>query len=50
VDHERLVDAMEALVRDLQERIVTALEAADGTGRFGRDAWSRPGGGGGGSK
>ncbi len=44
---ERLVDAMEAVVRDLQEAIVTGLEAADGRARFARDAWERPGGGGG---
>ncbi|HET8733362.1 MAG TPA: oxygen-dependent coproporphyrinogen oxidase [Anaeromyxobacteraceae bacterium] len=38
---------MEALVRGLQDRITTALEAADGRARFSRDAWERPGGGGG---
>ena len=47
MEHERLVDAMEAVVRDLQEAIVAALEAADGGARFARDAWERPGGGGG---
>jgi coproporphyrinogen III oxidase len=47
VEHDRLVDAMEALVLDLQATIVAALEAADGTARFARDAWTRPGGGGG---
>ena len=31
----------------LQDRITTALEAADGTARFRRDAWQRPQGGGG---
>ena len=30
MEHARLVDAMEALVRDLQAAIVAALEAADG--------------------
>jgi coproporphyrinogen III oxidase len=45
--HRRLVDEMEARVRTLQEEMVTALERADGAGRFGRDAWDRPGGGGG---
>ncbi len=47
MDHDRLVDAMEALVAELQATIVAALETADGAGRFARDAWSRPGGGGG---
>ena len=45
--HERLVEEMDARVREAQEEIVAALEAADGPGRFGRDAWERPGGGGG---
>lgn len=47
MEHARLVDAMEALVRDLQGAIVAALETADGAGRFVRDEWRRPGGGGG---
>jgi coproporphyrinogen III oxidase len=47
MEHAPLVDAMEALVRSLQDAIVTALEAADGEARFARDAWERPGGGGG---
>ena len=47
MEHARLVDAMEALVLDLQGTIVAALEAADGAGRFARDEWRRPGGGGG---
>ncbi len=47
MDHERLVDAMEERVRSLQDRIVAALEAADGRARFASDAWERPGGGGG---
>jgi coproporphyrinogen III oxidase len=47
MEHERLVDGMEAMVRALQDRIASALEAADGTGRFSRDSWERPGGGGG---
>jgi coproporphyrinogen III oxidase len=33
--------------RDLQDRIVAALEELDGTGRFREDHWERPGGGGG---
>jgi coproporphyrinogen III oxidase len=47
VEHERLVDAMEGMVRALQDELVAALEGADGTGRFARDSWERPGGGGG---
>jgi coproporphyrinogen III oxidase len=47
MEHAQLVDAMEALVRDLQATIVAALEAADGEGRFALDEWRRPGGGGG---
>jgi coproporphyrinogen III oxidase len=47
VEHERLVDAMEGMVRALQDGLVAALEGADGTGRFARDSWERPGGGGG---
>jgi coproporphyrinogen III oxidase len=35
---------------DLQSRICAALEAADGSGRFGEDHWERPGGGGGRSR
>ena len=31
----------------LQESLCAALEAEDGSARFGRDAWERPGGGGG---
>jgi coproporphyrinogen III oxidase len=33
--------------RELQDRIVAALEALDGAGKFRQDAWERPGGGGG---
>ena len=47
MEHAGLVDAMEALVLGLQATIVGALEAADGEGRFARDEWRRPGGGGG---
>lgn len=47
MEHARLVDAMEALVGALQGAIVAALEESDGSGRFARDAWRRPGGGGG---
>ena len=34
----------------LQDRICTALEAADGKARFAEDSWERPGGGGGRSR
>ena len=34
----------------LQERLVEAIERADGGARFGRDRWERPGGGGGESR
>src|SRR5512137_1066833 len=47
MEHARLVDAMESLVLELQAAIVAAIEAADGEGRFARDAWQRAGGGGG---
>jgi coproporphyrinogen III oxidase len=44
-----LCDRACAYFRDLQDRIVSALEAIDG-GRFREDAWDRPGGGGGRSR
>lgn len=34
-------------IRDAQDEVCAALEAADGTGKFKEDVWSRPGGGGG---
>lgn len=37
-------------LRDLQNRICAAIEAADGQAKFQRDAWQRPGGGGGESR
>ena len=43
---ERVI-AVEAFLRELQDRICAALEAADGSGRFAEDAWSRVEGGGG---
>src|SRR5947199_627341 len=43
---EPLRDRAAAYFRDLQDRIVAALEALDG-GRFREDAWQREGGGGG---
>jgi len=47
VARERLVEEMHELAVALQSEIVDGLERADGAGRFGRDAWDRPGGGGG---
>jgi coproporphyrinogen III oxidase len=42
--------AVRAWLVELQQRIVDAVEQADGRGRFGRDRWQRPGGGGGESR
>ena len=39
-----------AYLKGLHDRITTAVEAADGEGRFRRDAWQRPEGGGGESR
>jgi coproporphyrinogen III oxidase len=44
-----LLDRAAEYFRELQERIVTALEALDGA-RFRTDSWDRPGGGGGRSR
>ncbi len=44
--HEVMRAAMAGLVRDLQDELCRELERLDG-GRFSRDAWERPGGGGG---
>ena len=41
------LDEMETFLRNLQDRICDALEAADGTAKFREDLWERPGGGGG---
>lgn len=41
--HDRVVQYL----RGLQDRICSALEAADGVARFREDTWQRPGGGGG---
>ncbi|MEN3030028.1 oxygen-dependent coproporphyrinogen oxidase [Chromobacterium amazonense] len=43
-------DAVKAILLDLQDRICTALEGADGDGRFVEDAWQREAGGGGRSR
>ena len=44
------VGAVESFLRTLQADICSALEQADGPGRFSADAWQRPGGGGGESR
>jgi coproporphyrinogen III oxidase len=41
---------VKAYLQDLQDRICTALSAADGGAQFVEDAWQRPGGGGGRSR
>ena len=41
------IDAVHDYLRVLQDRICSALEAADGQARFDEDAWQRPEGGGG---
>ncbi|UTH75342.1 oxygen-dependent coproporphyrinogen oxidase [Chromobacterium sp. IIBBL 290-4] len=43
-------DAVKAFLLDLQDRICSALELADGEGRFREDAWQREAGGGGRSR
>ena len=40
-------EAVKAYLLDLQDRICTGLEQADGEARFQEDAWDRSGGGGG---
>lgn len=35
------------MIRDAQDSVCQAIEAADGGGKFKEDVWSRPGGGGG---
>jgi coproporphyrinogen III oxidase len=42
--------AVRAWLAELHERLVAAVEHADGAGRFSRDRWERPGGGGGESR
>jgi len=44
--HERVVE----FFRGLQDRICSALERADNSGKFREDTWQRPGGGGGRSR
>lgn len=43
-------EAVLAYLRDLQDRICTAIEAIDGAARFRHDTWNRPDGGGGESR
>jgi len=47
LDRGALVQETRALAEAMQEEICAALERADGRARFGRDAWTREGGGGG---
>jgi coproporphyrinogen III oxidase len=42
--------AVQSYLLDLQDRICSAIEAEDGTGRFQEDVWERPEGGGGRSR
>ncbi|MXR37921.1 oxygen-dependent coproporphyrinogen oxidase [Craterilacuibacter sinensis] len=44
------IDQVKTFLLDLQDRICSALEAADGRARFVEDAWQRPAGGGGRSR
>jgi coproporphyrinogen III oxidase len=44
------IEAVKTYLLDLQARVCTALEAADGGARFREDAWERPQGGGGRSR
>ena len=44
------IAAVEAFLRELQDRICAGLEQADGEARFVQDAWQRPEGGGGRSR
>lgn len=44
------VDSVIAYLRDLQDRITSAIETADGGAEFRRDSWERSGGGGGESR
>ncbi len=44
------VSAVIAYLRRLHDRITTAIETVDGGAKFQRDAWQRPGGGGGESR
>ena len=41
------IDDVKDYLTSLQNRICAELESVDGTAMFARDAWKRPGGGGG---
>jgi coproporphyrinogen III oxidase len=47
MSHPPLRDRVVSFFRDLQDRIVAALEQLDGRARFREDSWQREGGGGG---
>ncbi|HWY24847.1 MAG TPA: oxygen-dependent coproporphyrinogen oxidase [Nevskia sp.] len=44
------ISVVETYLRGLQDRICSAIESLDGTKKFQRDQWTRPGGGGGESR
>lgn len=48
--HDSMLAQVNAYLKGLQDRICTALEQADGLGKFVEDSWQRPGGGGGRSR
>ncbi|SDB24169.1 coproporphyrinogen oxidase [Pseudidiomarina indica] len=50
MQHNTMLDQVNAYLTELQDRICHALEQADGDGRFQEDPWHRPGGGGGRSR
>jgi coproporphyrinogen III oxidase len=49
-DDKPSAPAVITYLRDLHDSVTTALETADGTGKFRRDRWQRPEGGGGESR
>ncbi|XP_076910779.1 oxygen-dependent coproporphyrinogen-III oxidase, chloroplastic-like [Bidens hawaiensis] len=46
-DHDSIRSRFEKMIRDAQDSVCAAIEAADGGAKFKEDVWSRPGGGGG---
>ncbi|XP_076881982.1 oxygen-dependent coproporphyrinogen-III oxidase, chloroplastic-like [Bidens hawaiensis] len=46
-DHDSVRSRFEKMIRDAQDSVCAAIEAADGGAKFKEDVWSRPGGGGG---
>ncbi|TVQ48698.1 MAG: oxygen-dependent coproporphyrinogen oxidase [Gammaproteobacteria bacterium] len=50
MNDEVSISAVQSYLQGLQNDICTALESADGPGRFQADRWERPGGGGGESR